>query len=125
MSARHIIDEFGRLPLVSVKDWHAVGIPKSVQIVVRAGGIRQTRARFAFDPTLGRYWEFDSTGLPAWAVGAYEDQRLIDIIAWPLDRPRQHARLYRTAWALGADEAMDPNRIGDNPEKYPPVYVPW
>ena len=118
-----LIDEFAALPLVPVADWTVAGIPSTAVLSDDPGAIRQARARFEFEPTLGRYFEFASDGLPSWCMAAREDGRMVDVIAWPIDKPRRHARLYRCAWALGADIALSPNRIGDDPEKYPPVYV--
>lgn len=103
--------EFEALERVPVEAWAANGIEPVPAIVARAGGLKLGRARFAFEPALGRYFEFDAFGLPCHAVGAYEGDNLADIVAWPLDRPMQHARLARRAWSLGGDWALSANRF--------------
>jgi hypothetical protein len=116
-------EEFHTLPPVPIADQDAAGIPRDGATIIRTGGIRRTRARFAFEPALGRYFEFASDGLPCWAVAAYEGGLLVDIIAWPIGKPRRYAPLARWAWALGADEALSPNRLGADLDRLPPVHV--
>ena len=118
-----IVDEFHALQPVPRDDRTAAGIPARAETISRCGGLRQARARFAFEPALGRYFEFSAEGLPCWCVAAYEHGLLIDIIAWPLGKPRRYASLERKAWALGADDALSPNRLGPDSDRLPPIHV--
>ena len=63
-----LIDVFAALPLVPVVDWQAAGIPPTSVLTEDPGAIRQAKAKFAFEPTLGRYFEFASDGLPCWCA---------------------------------------------------------
>jgi hypothetical protein len=118
-----IVDEFHSLPPVPIVDRTAAGIPAKVETITRTGGIRQACARFAFEPALGRYFEFSGEGLPCWCVATYEGGLLVDIVAWPLGKPRRYAALCRKAWALGGDDALSPNRLGEDPDRLPPIHV--
>lgn len=107
--------------MVPVDTWRGVGITPAA--VIAAGGIRRAPVKFDEHPVLGRWFEFVDDGLVAWLVPSYRDEVLIDVVAFLPNRPAVFAPLSRRAWALGADRAMSPNRIGDDPDRLPPVRV--
>ena len=85
--------EFHSRPAVALADLKAVGIP--TESLIRAGSIRQARARFAFELRLGRYFEYAVYGLPSWCIAITEDNRVIDVVAWPIEKPLRFASLTR------------------------------
>lgn len=91
--------------------------------VIDAGGIAIAEVSFAEDKVLGSWFEFTDGGEPALSFRCTEDDWLIDIVAMDMKSPTRFARLERRAWALGPDIALSPNRLGDDPDRLPPIRI--
>ena len=70
--------EFHAHQIVPLADLKQAGIP--TKSLIHAGSIRQARARFGFEPAIGRYFAYASDGLPAWIIAITEDHAVIDVM---------------------------------------------